>query len=358
MGYVAEVDMQTCEKFINQKSLWYTLGPASLNMEGQMLLSGATGVRLTFSFGTPEYQYERAVCIRKAAEQVNRPCYIVADLAGGKLRLGTFQNEPTISARAGQAVFFVPAETIDPLYGGRITLPVPEVSFGSFVSKLRQGSIITIGDGGAVLVVSKIVGDQIIAEMLTDGTLDQKRGLTIQGTDFQPSSLTTKDVQDLKHILATPIYDAIAVSFVSSSQDILEVRQLMCDTPRKIPVVAKIETAKGVANIKEICQCSDIVMAARGDLALAIPWVELPAAVQEIANTARENSTPWILATQIAEGLQRFSIPTRAEICDLANWLEEGCSGILLSYETAFGAKPIAAVECTASILRRWGKQL
>jgi pyruvate kinase len=64
---------------------------------------------------------------------------------------------------------------------------------------------------------------------------------------------------------------------------------------------------------------------------------------------------PWLLATQIAEGLERFAFPTRAEICDLAHWLQEGCAGVLLSYETAFGRRPVDAVAAVAALLAHWG---
>jgi pyruvate kinase len=190
--------------------------------------------------------------------------------------------------------------------------------------------------------------------MASDGVINNCRGLTIQGEDFQPTSLTAKDLKDLDHILSFPVYDAVALSFVGSDADVLEARQLASKANREIPIVAKIETAAGVANINTICGVCDFVMVARGDLAVAIPWLELPSAVSEIASAAKTHSTPWILATQIAEGLERFAMPTRAEICDLAHWMKDGCAGILLSYETAFGAKPIAAVACTAALMSRW----
>ncbi|NEQ48513.1 MAG: hypothetical protein F6K11_00005 [Leptolyngbya sp. SIO3F4] len=161
-------------------------------------------------------------------------------------------------------------------------------------------------------------------------------------------------MKDLEHILEFPAYDAIALSFVSSENDIKRVRQMSRSYNRDIDIIAKIETLAGVENINRICQYADFVMAARGDLALAIPWVELPSAMRQISSSAKLNSTPWILATQIMEGLERFTMPTRAEICDLAHWLMKGSSGILLSYETCFGAKPVEAVVCAKKLLNRW----
>jgi pyruvate kinase len=135
----------------------------------------------------------------------------------------------------------------------------------------------------------------------------------------------------------------------------VKVKGKIADQSRNLDIISKIETLAGLENLSNICRNSDFVMAARGDLALSLPWVELPSAVNAIASSAKENSVPWILATQAMEGLERFSIPTRAEICDLANWLSRGCRGVLLYYETCFGSKPLEAVKSTKTIINRWG---
>jgi pyruvate kinase len=155
-----------------------------------------------------------------------------------------------------------------------------------------------------------------------------------------------------RHLCA---FDAVALSFVGSDAELKRVRERIQRAGRTVAIVAKIETPAGVANADAICQAADVVMAARGDLALTAPWTELPAAVRAIAASARAAGKPWLLATQVAEGLERFAFPSRAEICDLAHWLAEGCAGVLLSYETAFGSRPTAAVSSVASLLARWG---
>jgi len=81
--------------------LWYTLGPATLGIEKQAISSGATGARLTFSYGTKELQFERAKKLRLVAQGVNKSTLIIADLEGEKFRLGSFQQEDTYSCTAG-----------------------------------------------------------------------------------------------------------------------------------------------------------------------------------------------------------------------------------------------------------------
>ena len=312
--------------------VWYTDGPSSHGIEEQLFEAGATGSRLTFSFSTCEYHAERAKLLKEAAARVNRPCKIVADLAGEKIRLGTFEGEHSVPVEKGDRVRFVLKEATKPQ--ARKIFPIPNLAF---FENVRENDQITIGDGSAVVKVTKRREDEVFAEVLGDGIINQKRGLNIQGDGFQPNSITPKDFQDLKFILSDPVFDAVALSFVSSIADLKKVELLSQKVGRKIPIVAKIESSTGVQNIDQICESADYVMAARGDLALNIPWVDLPGAVLKIASTATEKRTKWILATQIMEGLERFAIPTRAEICDLAHWVQMGCAGILLSYETVFG---------------------
>ncbi len=331
--------------------LWYTLGPASLGKERELFLNGATGVRLTFGFGTTALQYERAVQIKELASQLKQQCLIIADLNGEKYRLGSFEGEATIQVAARTKIHLVFADKATP-FGERVVLPIPNKQFFSY---LRKETIITIGDGGANLLITELGDNEAYAEMMADGVINHCRGLNIREGDFDPCSLTEKDLRDLEHILSVPEYDIVALSFVSSEADVLKARQLASKASSNIQILAKIETALGVKNIEAICQAADIVMAARGDLGLAIPWIELPRAVQQIASTANSTATPWILATQIMEGLDRFSIPTRAEICDLAHWLQEGCSGVLLSTETGFGSRPLDAVAYTSRMMNRWG---
>lgn len=334
-----------------QKQLWYTLGPSSLDKEIQFLEKGATGVRLTFSYGTPKIQFERAQTLQKASIHTKLPCLIVADIAGGKFRLGSFREKSSVIAKAGTIIHFLLAEETT-LTDKNITLPIPNPNF---FFQITKNSVFTIGDGSAVLLVTQVNTDNFWAEMIFDGVINPHRGLTIQNIDFRPPMLTSKDLNHIEHILSVPIYDVLALSFVSSADDLKKVHTLIKKAERDILLLSKVETLLGVENIQSICEHSDLVMAARGDLALAMPWIDLPDAVNQISSAAKTTSTPWILATQIMEGLERFTMPTRSEICDVAHWLIEGCFGLLLSYETCFGSKPLESVDCANLLLQRWG---
>ena len=339
-------------EIIFRQMLWYTLGPATLGKELAMLAAGANGVRLTFSYGNSATQLQRAKTIKKSARLAGRDCLVVADLAGAKVRLGDFQSGATIEARAGASVVLLATESANPT-ADDLTLPVPNLAL---LSQLKEGDEIIVGEGSAEFVITAVNEKKVTGKVSEQGIIGQRRGLTVRKSGFQPRCLTPKDLRDLDHVLSQPEYDCLALSFVASVDDVLEVKKAMTRAGRTIPVVAKIESVTGIKNIESICKVADCVMAARGDLGLAVPWFELPEAVERIAAAANKIGTPWILATQIAEGLDKFATLSRAEICDLSRWLREGACGILLSHETAFGTRPLTAVKSTSQMLAKWGR--
>lgn len=331
--------------------LWITLGPSSLERLDDLIIAGVGGVRLTFSFGTPHLQEERAQMVTAAAERAGSACLAIADLAGEKIRLGQFSGPVSVSVDVGQLSSIVTAAQENPAETGRFPLPNP-----AFITALRKGQTLIIGDGSAVAKVESCDGGQAVVRWERAGVVNQSRGVILQDGSFMPACLTATDKEQLRFVAKAGTFDAVALSFVSSADDVRSARAILREHGADIPIIAKIETLAGVHDLDRICAVSDTVMAARGDLALCAPWSELPEYVELIADAAGRAAIPWILATQVAEGLERFAMPTRAEICDLAHWLKRGCSAVLLSYETVFGNNPAEAVACTKTLLSRYGR--
>jgi len=319
------------------------------NMLRHAFAAGATGCRLTFSFGTQELQLQRAQRLKHCAKAVSRECFVVADLAGEKIRLGNFETN-NLQIKSGAVITLVAPKR--KFCVEELVLPV---NSDSFFAGAEVGNNVILGDGSAVLEVKTVLPGEIKTQALSDGVINPNRGVVIQNQHFNPSSLTDKDISDLKFIAQSSAFDAVAISFVSSAEDVIRARNIINSVSgRQIPIIAKLETKVGIENVNEIADTADFLMAARGDLALFMPWTELPASVSKIQRAAKEKQKPWVLATQVVEGLERFEFPTRAEICDLAQWLTRGTSGIMLSYETAFGPKPISAIMAVTSMTKRW----
>ena len=155
--------------------LLYTVGPASLGRERELLSLGATGGRLTFSYGTPALQHERASVLKQAAAALGRTCHILADLAGEKYRLGVFGDRPSVLIHAGQVVRLVAADPTP--YGPEPALPVAD---RAVLGHARPGDTIVVGDGGVELAVGRVSPEEISCEAMADGVVEQCRGLMIR----------------------------------------------------------------------------------------------------------------------------------------------------------------------------------
>jgi pyruvate kinase len=116
-------------------------------------------------------------------------------------------------------------------------------------------------------------------------------------------------------------------------------------------VVAKIEKDSALENIESIVRASDAVMVARGDLGLELPLERVPRAQKEITRRARLAGKPVIVATQVLESMMTEARPTRAEVNDAANAVEDGVDVIMLAGETAAGAHPVRAVKTLNAII-------
>ena len=91
----------------------------------------------------------------------------------------------------------------------------------------------------------------------------------------------------------------------------------------KMPLMSKIETAKGIKNLPEIIVAASgknpfSVMIARGDLAVESGYMRLAELQQEILWICEASNTPVVWATQVLDNMARSGIPTRAEVTDAA----------------------------------------
>ena len=126
----------------------------------------------------------------------------------------------------------------------------------------------------------------------------------------------------------------------------------MRDAGRSVPLIAKIERPAAVSNIDAILDVAQGVMVARGDLGLEVPLEQVPRMQKHIIRRARAAGLPSILATQVLESMRVDPRPTRAEVSDAANAVDEGADAIMLAGETAVGAHPARAVETLDAIIR------
>jgi pyruvate kinase len=163
-------------------------------------------------------------------------------------------------------------------------------------------------------------------------------------------SLTKKDLADLEYGLSQEV-DWVALSFVRTADDIVELKRLIAEKGTHTKVIAKIEKPEAVKNIDEIIKVSDGIMVARGDLGVEVPMQRVPLIQKTIVEKCLAAAKPCIIATQMMESMIVDSMPTRAEINDVANAVLDGADALMLSGETSVGKHPLRVIEIMSSII-------
>jgi pyruvate kinase len=324
-----------------------TVGPASDSddMLDALIGAGTDIFRLNFSHGTQESQGATFARIRAAASRARREVAIMQDLSGPKIRTGPLEDKRPIRVKPGDSLIIATGDF--PGRPGRIS-----TSFAGLARSVRPGDRLLLADGLIELRVESTDGVEIQTTVIEGGEIGEHKGINAPGVPLPASAITPKDVEDLAFGLSLGV-DIIAVSFVQSAGDLEHARRLMGQSNRAdAPLVAKLERPQAVEHLDEILAASDAVMVARGDLGLEMPLERVPRVQKDITRAARRHGIPVIVATQVLESMTVEPRPTRAEVNDAANAVDDGVDAIMLAGETAAGAYPARAVQTLDAIIR------
>lgn len=320
-----------------------TLGPASGDRKTleRMIAAGLDVVRMNFSHGTADEHRKRVEMVRKLALKAGRAVGVLVDLQGPKIRIGKFKDNK-IELEAG-AKFVLDAEC---KLGNQHTVGL---DYTNLPNDVRTGDTLLLDDGRIVLGVSSVKGPRIHCVVELGGPLSNNKGINRKGGGLTAPALTEKDKQDIK-IAAALKADFLGVSFPRSGADMNWARDLMRKAGGRALMVAKIERAEAITALDEIIDASDVIMVARGDLAVEVGDAVVPALQKRMIRSAREKNKLVITATQMMESMIQNPIPTRAEVSDVANAVLDGTDAVMLSGETAAGKYPVETVAAMARV--------
>lgn len=318
-----------------------TMGPSSSDRETIQALfeAGVDVFRFNFSHGTHEEHRKRYEIVRDIEKAFGRPIAVLADLQGPKLRIGRFASGKIELARGQEFIF-----DQNPKEGNehRVSLPHPEL-----FNLMSSGHSISLDDGKLRLRVIDSDAERIRTEVITGGTLSDRKGVNVPDVILPIPIITDKDRQDLEFALSLGV-DWIALSFVQRPEDLKEARQLIGN---RAGLMTKLEKPSALEQLDEIVSASDAVMVARGDLGVELPPEQVPGAQKRILRACRYYGKPSIVATQMLESMIYLPTPTRAEASDVASAIYDGADAVMLSAESASGAYPVQAVSIMNRII-------
>jgi len=316
-----------------------TLGPSSESRETvrQLMEAGLNVARINFSHGTHAQHAATIATVREVADAMGRPVAILGDLQGPRIRIGDLAAP--ISLEDGMDVRLAPES--------HATLGELPITYAELANDVSVGDRVLINDGLIELIVLEVKAPRVVARVVHGGQLTSHKGINLPGVQVSAPSITDKDREDIAFAV-TQNLEYLALSFVRKAEDITEMRTLI---PKGVLVVAKIEKDSALENIESIIVATDVVMVARGDLGVELPFEKVPFAQKRIISLCKRLGRPVITATQMLESMITHPRPTRAEASDVANAIIDGTDAVMLSAETAAGQYPRLAVEAMTRII-------
>ncbi|MEK2645591.1 pyruvate kinase [Bdellovibrio sp. BCCA] len=321
-----------------------TIGPATRdekNLE-KAIKAGMNVARLNFSHGSHEDHLKVIHSLRKLTQELKAPVAILQDLQGPKIRVGKFENG-LIEIKPGEKVVITTAAVLGK--PGLIPSDFKELPLACSV-----GTKILLDDGLLELKVLQVRGEEVDAEVVYGGILKDRKGMNLPGVNLPVDCMTPKDLEDLEFGLNNKV-DYVALSFVRHARDIRKLRELIEAKKSSAKIVAKIEMVEALENLEEICRLSDVVMVARGDLAVEVGQSRLPGFQKRIIQVCNQLGKPVITATQMLDSMVENPRPTRAEITDVANAVLDGSDALMLSAESASGKYPFRCIRTMHEII-------
>ncbi|MEZ0112098.1 pyruvate kinase [Catenulispora sp. EB89] len=323
-------------------SIIATLGPVSESRAviQELVAAGMDVVRLSMSNGTRERHLSTVRLAREAAREQGRAVRFLADLQGRKNRIGRLPGG-TEQWDAGDRVVL----TRGP---GDLAQRRTWMTFPWDPDTTPVGTAVLIDDGAVTLEVVEVGRDELRCDVVEGGVLTNGRGLTIPGVTVFPPGLSERDADDLKFAVGLGV-ETVALSFACRPGDAEAVRALAAAQA----VVGKVENQAAAERLPQLAAEFDGLMVARGDLAVELPFEEVPFVQRAVLDQCRYAGKTSIVATQLLHSMRTALRPTRAEVADVVAAVLGGADALMLTGETGYGSHPVHAVRVLRRIIER-----
>jgi pyruvate kinase len=333
---------------IRRAKIIATIGPSSntIEMLEKMILAGMNAARVNMSHGTYEAHEQSIKNVRQASKNVGKEVAILLDLQGPKIRVDKLP-EPLVLE--DNEVWVIGPSHVQKDYPEYTKNFIPTI-YKNLVKDAHVGARILFDDGLLEAEAIEKDRDVLKIKVKVGGILKSNKGINLPYVKVSAPAFTDKDREDLLFGLKQGI-DYVALSFVRTAEDVLQVKTLLHSMKVQVPIVSKIEKPEALDNMESIVQVSDAIMIARGDMGVEVGNHLVPSIQKQMIKTCNALGKPIITATQMLESMITNSRPTRAEASDVANAIWDGTDCVMLSGETASGKYPLDAITIMSQII-------
>ena len=320
-----------------------TLGPASSSEETvqKLVESGMSIARLNLSHGSLDEHRAAAETVGRVSDRLGVPVGIMVDVPGLKYRTGPL-GTGLLNLEAGDRITLTSRDVIG-------TADLVSVAPAGIHRDAERSGTVLLDDGQIELRVTDIRDQDVLCEVVRGGRLTERRGVATPGKSPSGPFPDQKGKEALQ-FAAEQGADFVAVSTVTSVDDVTAARDILGDGGLDTCLISKIERAEALENFDEILEASDSIMVARGDMGVEVRLAQVPVIQKRLIASCNAAGKPVVTATQMLESMVGSSVPTRAEVTDVANAIFDGTDAIMLSGETSVGQYPVESVKVMAEV--------
>ena len=330
---------------MNKTKVVATIGPSSQSKEviKGLIEAGMDVARINLKHADYDFSMDVVNKINELNEELGTHVALMFDLKGPEIRVGNFFN--------GEAEFVVGTKIriyTDDTLGDETKL---SINYPKLIEDVNYDSLIKVDDGHVVFQVLDKGQDYLLCEVVTGGKLTNHKGVNIPGVRLDIPFLSDQDKDDI--LLANTLNaDFLALSYINTHEDILEVNDLLINMGNDhIGIIAKIENERALEDLEEIIKVSDGIMVARGDLGVEVEVERVPGIQKAIISKCHVAGKVSIVATEMLSSMEDSATPTRAEVSDVANAVLDGTDAVMLSDETTIGFFPVETLKTMEKII-------
>ena len=331
---------------MNKTKIIATVGPATASKEmiRQLMLNGVDAFRINMSHSDDDFCRNIVRIVNELNVELNTYVAIMIDIKGPTVRIGKVQNNNAFLKKGDKIRVFM-----ENVLGDCTKF---SVDYPNLIKDVPLNATLKIDDGLVELIVLDKGNDYLLCEVLKEGNIASYKTMNVLNIKLNRPFLDEKDKRAimLAHELNA---DFLALSFISSSEDVLEVNDLLINMGNDhLQIISKIENDHAVDDIDNIIKVSDGIMIARGDLGAQIPLERIPGIQKKIISKCHSKGIISIVATELLSNMTNLERPTRAEVSDIANAVLDGTDAVMLSGETTVGRYPVEALNMMEKIIK------
>ncbi len=322
-----------------------TIGPASDNKDivKNMILNGMDVARVNMSHSSHDFLKHVVDIIDELNKELHMNVSVMIDTNGPSVQIGHIEGGHAYLNTGDKIRVYT-----EPVIGNSTRF---SVSYPHFLEEVKVNTTLKINDGLVELLVIDKGHDYLLCEVVVGGLVEEYKKINTIGVKLNIPFLSEKDKEDILFASKLKV-DFIALSFVSTHEDVLEVNDLLINTEdAHMTIISKIENAYAMDDLDEIIHVSDGVMVARGDLGVELPLERIPGIQKQIINKCHYLSKVSIVATEMMASMEESARPTRAEVSDVANAVLDGVDAVMLTGETTIGRYPTEVLSMMSKIL-------